>query len=96
MDWLWEILQFMSNDKTAGGLKWCSGAQIIDRLCKELQTGYSDIEDSAVNLVKVAEMAWLKQVSAWVLYGRLPSFGQDDFFIEMIDEQTQVCSNFLS
>jgi hypothetical protein len=49
-----------------------------------------DIEEAALGLVRVAETAWLKQVSAWVLYGRLPSFGREDFFIKEVDSDVQV------
>lgn len=58
-----------------------SGPMIINRLRELMQTGYKDIEEVVKSLVKVAETAWLKQVSAWVLYGRLPDFGADDFFV---------------
>ncbi|KAJ2904460.1 Spc97/Spc98 family protein [Zalerion maritima] len=80
LEWLWEIVQFML--KGQGGKPNCTGAMLINRLRDELQTGYADIEATAVSLVRVAETAWLKQVSAWILYGRLPSFGGDDFFIK--------------
>ncbi|KAK3491862.1 Spc98 family-domain-containing protein [Neurospora crassa] len=58
-----------------------SGPMVINRLRELMQTGYKDIEEVVTSLVKVAETAWLKQVSAWVLYGRLPDFGADDFFV---------------
>lgn len=58
-----------------------SGPMLINRLRELMQTGYKDIEEVVKSLVKVAETAWLKQVSAWVLYGRLPEFGADDFFV---------------
>ncbi|KAK3337936.1 Spc98 family-domain-containing protein [Neurospora tetraspora] len=58
-----------------------SGPMVINRLRELIQTGYKDIEEVVKSLVKVAETAWLKQVSAWVLYGRLPDFGADDFFV---------------
>jgi hypothetical protein len=78
LEWLWEITKFMLQPA-------CTGARIIDRLCAATQTGYSDIESSALQLVRVAETAWLKQVSGWVLYGRLPSFGKEDFFVHQTD-----------
>jgi hypothetical protein len=73
MEWLWEVIQFMGDS--------CTGAQIIDKLCESVKTGYSDIEGVALDLVKVAETCWLKQASAWILYGRLPFSGREDFFI---------------
>lgn len=68
----------------------CTGAALIDRLRGELQTGYEDIEETARSLVRVAEMAWVKQVSAWILYGRLPGFGAEDFFIRKAPDADDV------
>ncbi|QSZ34350.1 hypothetical protein DSL72_005941 [Monilinia vaccinii-corymbosi] len=82
MEWFSEIVDFMMQG--AGGKK-CSGAMVIDKLCNAIQTGYADIEEAALSLVKVAQTAWLKQVSAWILYGRLPSFGREDFFVQEDD-----------
>ncbi|ROT41794.1 Spc97/Spc98 family protein [Sodiomyces alkalinus F11] len=79
MEWLWGIVQFILTGNKGNG---CRGAQLIDRLRTELQTGYLDIEQTALSLISAAEAAWLKQVSAWILYGRLPSFGGEDFFIQ--------------
>ncbi|KJK81216.1 hypothetical protein H634G_03750 [Metarhizium anisopliae BRIP 53293] len=78
LEWLWDTVQFIMA-KNADGSS-CRGSTLIDRLRDELQSGYQDVAATAESLVKVAETAWLKQVSAWVLYGRLPSFGADDFF----------------
>ncbi|KAL7806844.1 gamma-tubulin complex component protein [Trichoderma aethiopicum] len=81
-EWLWDIVQFMMTKDEKGA---CRGSQIMNRLRTELLSGYSDVEEAAMSLVKVAETAWLKQVSAWVLYGRLPNLGGDDFFIQKVD-----------
>jgi hypothetical protein len=40
------------------------------------------VEELAGSLVAVAEAAWVKQVAAWVLYGRVPGFGEGDFFVK--------------
>jgi len=82
MEWFLEIVEFMIRGNGGAERSKCSGAMIIDKLCDSIQTGYADIEESALTLVKVAETAWLKQVSAWILYGRLPSFGKEDFFVQ--------------
>jgi hypothetical protein len=84
MEWFWETTQFMMKEG-------CTGARIIDKLCESVQTGYSDIEDVALHLVKVAETAWLKQASAWILYGRLPFSGREDFFIHGEEKDELVC-----
>jgi hypothetical protein len=88
MEWFWDITQCMMKDG-------CTGAQLIDKLCDSVQTGYSDIEDVALHLVKVAETAWIKQASSWILYGRLPTFGGDDFFVHQgRNENAQVCLSY--
>jgi len=99
MEWLWSLVSFvMPPDSSRDGLQHIadhktlsSGAAIIDKLRHEAQTGYPDIEEAALDLGKVAETAWLKQLSTWLLYGRLPTFGATDFFIQKaIDEVTEV------
>jgi hypothetical protein len=88
MGWLWEMVQFMlAKDKKGDA---CHGAQLMDRLRLELQSGYRDVQETALSLVAVAETAWLKQVSAWILYGRLPSFGSEDFFVQKVEESEEV------
>ncbi|KAI9744995.1 MAG: hypothetical protein M1835_002635, partial [Candelina submexicana] len=92
MEWFWDIAQFMlptgevgssTNDKKPKSVgKGCTGAAIIDKLRNEAHTGYPDIELVASDLTKVAETAWLRQLSTWVLYGRIPAFGAEDFFIQ--------------
>jgi len=89
MEWFLEVVEYMLRGNGGEG-KNCSGAMLIDRLCQAMQTGYVDIEEAALSLVRVAETAWLKQVSAWVLYGRLPSFGREDFFVQIIHGDIQV------
>lgn len=99
MEWLWSLVSFvMPPDSSKDGLQHIadhktlsSGAAIIDKLRHEAQTGYPDIEEAALDLGKVAETAWLKQLSTWILYGRLPTFGATDFFIQkLIDDVTEV------
>ena len=61
-----------------------TGAALIDRLRSESRTGYPVIEQMAHDLTRVAELAWLRQVSTWVLYGKLPTLGAADFFVRRI------------
>lgn len=75
LKWLSNVVNFMGKDGY-------TGSRLINKFNLELQTGYSDIEELAVSLGRVAENAWLKQASCWILYGRLPSFGQEDFFLK--------------
>lgn len=82
MGWYWNLTCFMRsvNDSNRGGE--CSGAALIDKLRAEAQTGFPDLEESATELSRVAETAWLRQVSSWIMHGKLPVHGADDFFIQ--------------
>ncbi|KZF23265.1 hypothetical protein L228DRAFT_282003 [Xylona heveae TC161] len=91
MEWLWDLVYFMMPVENVvadqkRGLKstngQCSGAAIIEKLRKEARTGFPDIHDAATDLSRAAETAWLRQLSSWLLYGRLPKFGGEDFFIQ--------------
>jgi hypothetical protein len=80
MQWYWHVAGFMQPvDRKS---TQCTGSGLIDKLRAEQQTGFADVETVAVELSKVAETAWLRQLASWVLYGRLPSFGANDFFIQ--------------
>ncbi|KAK6361534.1 hypothetical protein TWF730_005254 [Orbilia blumenaviensis] len=78
------------------------GARIIDRLREDMHTGYPSIEELVIELLTTAELAWLRQVSTWVLYGRLPTFGASDFMIrematgEQDEEEDDVEETMLS
>ncbi|KJZ72988.1 hypothetical protein HIM_07560 [Hirsutella minnesotensis 3608] len=80
MDWLLATSNFILDKR--GGNAPCQGADLICRLRVDVGSGYRDVADAALDLTKVAETAWLKQAAAWVLYGRLPTLGSTDFFIQ--------------
>ncbi|KAF7506209.1 hypothetical protein GJ744_012101 [Endocarpon pusillum] len=85
LEWLWEVLRFMQpseEGKTKPSSDQCTGASMMRYLRAESHTGYSDLEEMALELVKVAEMVWLRQLSTWVLYGKLPTCASEDFFIQ--------------
>lgn len=96
MEWFLEVVGVMmrgtGKEKEKG--KKCSGAVIIDWLCDALQTGYIDIEEAALGLVRAAEMAWLKQVSGWVLYGRVPGVGKEDFCVQVVEGDGEVSLSY--
>ena len=84
--WLWDLVQYIQkpdwvsttkSDQDTGSP--CSAAMIIQKLRDATRTGYPDIATMSLALVRVAELAWLKQLSAWVLYGLHP--GGSDFFV---------------
>ena len=87
LEWLWKLVQYIQAPtpreahKTQSSTESCTAAELISHLRDSTHTGYPDIESISLELVRVAETAWLKQTSAWVLYGRLPAHGAGDFFI---------------
>ena len=81
MEWLLVVARFMLPEDTSKSDVGSFGAALISRLRRESHTGYSDLEVMALNLLEVAEMAWLRQASSWLLYGKLPAHGTSDFFI---------------
>ena len=80
LDWLWKLVQFIQAP-TPEKHESCTAAELIGHLRESTHTGYPDIEVISLDLVRVAETAWLKQTSAWLLYGRQPAYGAGDFFI---------------
>src|SRR5208282_5468072 len=58
-----------------------TGARVLDQLQRDLHTGYPDVASIVTKLIAAGEEAWLRQVSSWVLYGRIPQLGYSDFFI---------------
>ena len=88
LEWLWDVACFVlptaPKDATT-----CTGAAIIDHLRHESHTGYEDLQAMANSLIEVAEMVWLRQLCSWVLYGKLPSFGAEDFFVQQSRSKDQ-------
>ncbi|KAI0450450.1 Spc97/Spc98 family protein [Xylaria acuta] len=89
LEWLWALIEFMIADERREDRLPCQAAKLIDRLRNELQTGYADVSETAQSLLRVAETSWLKQVAAWVLYGRRPTVGGYDFFIRGEEEEEE-------
>lgn len=88
LEWLWKLTVFIY--PLDRGKQACSGSDLINHLRTESQTGYPDIEAAALSLSKVAELAWLRQLSNWLLYGQLPTYGSADFCIRPVQSAEQV------
>lgn len=82
MEWLWKVVRFIQPERSVRRVQGCTGAALIDYLREESRTGYVDLEETAVSLISTAEKAWMRQLSMWLLYGNLPMFGKEDFFIQ--------------
>ncbi|KAK3617441.1 hypothetical protein LTR56_012753 [Elasticomyces elasticus] len=101
MFWLWETVQSIqiTTKSTSDG---CSGAALINHLRAEASTGFPEIESAAIELSRVAESAWLRQLSPWIVHGKLPAYGSSDFFIRAMPDgrtfqkKTELVPGFLS
>ncbi|KAK1069083.1 hypothetical protein LTR12_012698 [Friedmanniomyces endolithicus] len=86
MEWLWATACLMqpatSQTGTLHAADGCSGAAVIDYLRTEASTGFPEIEKASTELSRVAELAWLRQLAPWIVYGKLPAFGTGDFFVQ--------------
>jgi len=89
LEWLQAAVQTMADGRQAlqHGNKHCTGAEIMDYLERETHTGYSDIEGMATDLLVIAQKAWMRSLSSWILYGKLPMAGKEDFYIQGDDVQ---------
>ncbi|KAI4186426.1 MAG: hypothetical protein L6R41_003504 [Letrouitia leprolyta] len=87
LDWLWRLVSSIHNEESTARAtvsrerRICTASDIIGYLREETHTGYPNIEELSVDLVTVAETAWLKQLTSWVLFGKLASIGAADFYI---------------
>lgn len=107
LQWLLSLANFMKSPGTSGSGSnqvSCTAASVMQWLRDATHTGYPDIEQISLQLVAVAESAWLRQLSAWVLYGKLPSLGADDFLVQkkavsaeqgVADDEYEIRSGFL-
>lgn len=103
LQWLLNLVNYIQEGATLekGNKRHssCTAANVINWLRDSANTGYPDIEQLSYQLIEVAERAWLRLLSAWVLYGKLPSLGTTDFFVhhsvregeqEGVDEEYEV------
>lgn len=84
LQWLLDLVNFIKNpegSKQGTNIVSCTAAHLTKWLRDSTHTGYRDIEQLSYQLISVAEMTWLRQVSAWVLYGKLPTLAAEDFFV---------------
>ena len=89
LEWLWDVARFVlpSPAPQANGKgSVCTGATVMDFLRNESHTGYVDIEAMAISLMETSEKAWMRQLSTWLLYGKLPTFGHEDFFVQRVGD----------
>ncbi|KAK3678076.1 hypothetical protein LTR78_002171 [Recurvomyces mirabilis] len=83
MQWLWDITCSMQPDGSDDVAAGCTGAALINRLRNETNTGFPEIGQTAIGLSTVAEVAWLRQLSPWLVYGKLPIHSTVDFFVKL-------------
>ncbi|KAI4158475.1 MAG: hypothetical protein LQ342_007395 [Letrouitia transgressa] len=89
LDWLWKLVWFVQPDDKTRHYQ-CTASRIIGYLHDAIHTGYPDIEHLSLELTRVAETAWLKQLSSWVLYGKLSHLSNTDFFVAQDDNNHRI------
>jgi hypothetical protein len=79
LEWIRRVVAFILDPSHSTATeKTCSGAALINKLRDDALSGHPYIERNALELSKVAELAWLRQLSNWLLYGQIPP---SDFFL---------------
>ncbi|KAK5059718.1 hypothetical protein LTR84_009601 [Exophiala bonariae] len=83
LEWLASITHHLEQGIRPGkpGQK-SSGASALNLLRRELHTGYWDIAEMATDLLSLGQRAWMRAAAVWILYGKLPTSGADDFCIK--------------
>ncbi|EXJ78600.1 hypothetical protein A1O1_09001 [Capronia coronata CBS 617.96] len=82
LEWLWSVVQRLEPASRRGNrTRAASGAALLAFLERETRTGYADIEDMAVALLEVAQRTWMRTASLWILSGKVPAYGVEDFCI---------------
>ena len=105
LEWYWSIACLMLSPEYQGQFQQPSsavgtGPKVIDKLRKDLLTGYSDVEDAAVKLCDVAENAWIKQLSAFLMSGTQTNWdffiqSKNDSEVERLEINSHFCPEFL-
>lgn len=96
LEWLARLLQFAeTHQEEASNRKYCTSNSLLDFLELETRTGYSDLEAMAVSLLVAGQKVWMRSVASWTLYGKMPVFGQDDFFIQPNPHRTGVLDGYI-
>lgn len=72
-----------------------SGATALNLLRHEIHTGYADIAEMATDLLSLGERAWMRAAAVWILYGKLPTSGADDFCIKPNPSFTSLMDTFM-
>lgn len=88
LEWLWRLVEFIQpstlpvvSRASEVCQQPCTARLLLDYLRDATHTGYPDVKQISLHLVEIAETAWLKSISAWILYGRFPTLGALDIFI---------------
>ncbi|ETN41959.1 uncharacterized protein HMPREF1541_03898 [Cyphellophora europaea CBS 101466] len=96
LEWLLKVTRVagrQSEQESAKG--YCTGNEMLDFLHSETHTGYADVEELAVSLLITAQKMWMRSVASWILYGRLPTLGTGDFFIQQNPNRTSVVDDYI-
>ncbi|KAB8627245.1 hypothetical protein FH972_026078 [Carpinus fangiana] len=82
LEWLWDLTCLILPPNEDPEHSTCTGAALLDRLNRDTKTGYPDIRAMALDLLAVAERAWLQQLNQWLLQAAHGTTSTSDFFME--------------
>lgn len=96
LEWLASITQHLDQGSRPGrSSQKSSGATTLNLLRREVHTGYSDIAEMATGLLSLGQRAWVRAAAVWILYGKLPTTGLDDFCIKSNASPTNPMDRFV-
>lgn len=89
LEWYWDVVQYMDEMRETADVPvnarpvsaGSNGVQLLDKLRKDSQTGFQDLEIVATELTNVAERTWIRLLAQWIASGVLPPLGANDFLI---------------
>jgi hypothetical protein len=96
LEWLSMVAKHLDGSSKGGHAhRQSSAADVLNVLERETRTGYSDVQDMAVALLIVAQRAWMRAASLWILYGKLPTAGSEDFCVKTNPRPSSNIDTFL-
>ena len=97
---LWQLAIFIFpsdglNSKHSNASRGCNGAQLIERLHRQVESGYPSVQKIGTQLITAAQIAWLKQLSAWWLQDTGNDGSENsDFFVQTSDPNSKSSAKY--
>lgn len=102
LEWCWDLALFIlpvDGEATSelgtprkDGLR--NGAALINKLRQDINTGYPDVESAARQLLSTSEMTWMRQLSAWLLEGKVSKYALCDSFVQPTGKHSTIGNDY--